>query len=254
MSLLSADGLVKDFGGLRAIDHLSVSVDAGELVGVMGPNGAGKSTFFNCISGVITPDEGTVTFDGADVTGQSPEALARSGLVRTFQHTRELETMTVRDNVRLAAPDQPGERTIPALVRGDSMQASEEAVRARADELIELFELDHLADDYSGTLSGGQRKLLELARTLMLDPDILLLDEPFAGVNPTLTREIADHIRDLNADGMTVVIIEHELETLTELVDRLVVLQQGSLLVEGEPDAVLSDDRVIEAYLGGDLE
>ena len=254
MSLLSADGLVKDFGGLRAIDHLSVSIDAGELVGVMGPNGAGKSTFFNCISGVITPDEGTVTFDGADVTGQSPEALARSGLVRTFQHTRELETMTVRDNVRLAAPDQPGERTIPALVRGDSMQASEEAVRARADELIELFELDHLADDYSGTLSGGQRKLLELARTLMLDPDILLLDEPFAGVNPTLTREIADHIRDLNADGMTVVIIEHELETLTELVDRLVVLQQGSLLVEGEPDAVLSDDRVIEAYLGGDLE
>ncbi|WP_277554113.1 ABC transporter ATP-binding protein [Halobaculum limi] len=254
MSLFSTDGLVKDFGGLRAIDDLSVSVDDGEIVGVMGPNGAGKSTFFNCVSGVITPDDGTVTFDGSDVTGKAPETLARRGLVRTFQHTRELETMTVRDNVRLAAPDQPGERTIPALVRGDSMQANEETVRARAEELIELFELDHLADDYSGTLSGGQRKLLELARTLMLEPKMLLLDEPFAGVNPTLTREIADHIRDLNADGMTVVIIEHELETLTELVDRLVVLQQGSLLVEGDPESVLSDERVIEAYLGGEIE
>ncbi|MFC7068716.1 ABC transporter ATP-binding protein [Halobaculum lipolyticum] len=254
MSLLSTDGLVKDFGGLRAIDDLSMSVDAGEIVGVMGPNGAGKSTFFNCISGVITPDDGTVTFDGSDVTGEAPETLARRGLVRTFQHTRELETMTVRDNVRLAAPDQPGERTIPALVRGDAMRSHEADVRERAEELIELFELDHLADDYSGTLSGGQRKLLELARTLMLDPEMLLLDEPFAGVNPTLTREIADHIRDLNADGMTVVIIEHELETLTELVDRLVVLQQGSLLVEGDPETVLSDERVIEAYLGGEVE
>ncbi|MFC7097691.1 ABC transporter ATP-binding protein [Halobaculum marinum] len=254
MSLLSIDGLVKDFGGLRAIDDLSVSVEEGEIVGVMGPNGAGKSTFFNCVSGVITPDDGSVTFDGTDVTGEAPETLARRGLVRTFQHTRELETMTVRDNVRLAAPDHPGERTIPALVRGESMQAHEEAVREQAEELIELFELDHLADDYSGTLSGGQRKLLELARTLMLEPDMLLLDEPFAGVNPTLTREIADHIRDLNEGGMTVVIIEHELETLTELVDRLVVLQQGSLLVEGDPDAVLSDERVIEAYLGGEVE
>jgi branched-chain amino acid transport system ATP-binding protein len=252
MSLLSAEGLVKDFGGLRAIDDLSVSVDEGELVGVMGPNGAGKSTFFNCVSGVIRPDEGTVALDGTDVTGDPPEALAHRGLVRTFQTTRELETMTVRDNVRLAAPDQPGERTLPALLRSGSMREHEERVRERAEELIETFELGHLADEYSSNLSGGQRKLLELARTLMLDPDVLMLDEPFAGVNPTLTREIADRIRGLNADGMTVVIIEHELETLTELVDRLVVLQQGRLLVEGDPEAVLADERVIEAYLGGD--
>jgi branched-chain amino acid transport system ATP-binding protein len=251
MSLLSADGIVKEFGGLRAIDGLSVSIDAGELVGVIGPNGAGKSTMFNCISGVITPDEGTVTYDGTEVTGDPPETLARRGLVRTFQATRELETMTVRDNVRLAAPDQPGERTVSALLRTDSMQATERSVRTRADELLETFELDHLADEYSGNLSGGQRKLLELARTLMLEPDVLMLDEPFAGVNPTLTDEIAEHIRELNENGMTVVIIEHELETLTELVDRLVVLQQGRVLVDGEPEDVLSDERVIEAYLGG---
>ncbi|WP_132060030.1 ABC transporter ATP-binding protein [Halorussus amylolyticus] len=250
MSLLDVNGLVKEFGGLRAIDELSVSVERGELVGVMGPNGAGKSTFFNCVSGVITPDGGRVTFDGDDVTGDPPEELARAGMVRTFQNTRELETMTVRDNVRLAGPDQPGERTLPALARTDSMQTHEREVRERADHLIEAFELDHLADEYSSNLSGGQRKLLELARVLMLDPDLLLLDEPFAGVNPTLTKEIAERIRGLNDEGMTVVVIEHELETLTELVDRLVVLQQGSLLVEGEPEAVLSDERVIDAYLG----
>ncbi|ELZ27360.1 sulfate-transporting ATPase [Halogeometricum pallidum JCM 14848] len=250
MSLLAVENLGKEFGGLRALDDLSVSVDRGELVGVMGPNGAGKSTFFNCVSGVVTPDEGRVLLDDADVTGDSPEALARAGMVRTFQHTRELETMTVRDNVRLAAPGQPGERTLPALLRTGSMRDREREVRERADELVEAFELDHLADEYSGSLSGGQRKLLELARVLMLDPDLLLLDEPFAGVNPTLTREIAERIRALNDDGMTVVVIEHELETLTELVDRLVVLQQGSLLVEGDPETVLSDERVIEAYLG----
>ncbi|WP_058365213.1 ABC transporter ATP-binding protein [Haloparvum sedimenti] len=251
MSLLSTDGLVKEFGGLRAVDDLSVSVEEGEIVGVMGPNGAGKSTFFNCVSGVIKPDAGTVTLDGADVTGDAPESLAHRGLVRTFQDTRELETMTVRDNVRLAAPDQPGERTLPALLRSGAMQDHEATVRERADELIETFELDHLADEYSSNLSGGQRKLLELARALMLDPEVLMLDEPFAGVNPTLTREIADRIRDLNEKGMTVVVIEHEIETLSELVDRLVVLQQGGLLVEGDPEDVLSDERVIEAYLGG---
>ncbi|WP_435320034.1 ABC transporter ATP-binding protein [Haloarchaeobius sp. TZWSO28] len=250
MTLLDVDGLGKQFGGLVAIDDLSLSFDAGELVGVMGPNGAGKSTFFNCVSGVVEPDDGSVVLDGEDVTGADTAVLAREGLVRTFQHTRQLDTMTVRENVRLAAPGQPGERTVSALLRTDDMQETEAAVAERADELIETFELTRLADEYASSLSGGQRKLLELARVLMLDPDLLLLDEPFAGVNPTLTNEIAAHIRDLNDDGMTVVVIEHELETLTELVDRLVVLQQGSLLVEGDPETVLNDERVIDAYLG----
>jgi len=250
VTLLDVVDLEKEFGGLIAIDDLSLSVDRGELVGVMGPNGAGKSTLFNCISGVVEPTGGTVAFDGEDVTGEQPEVLARRGLVRTFQHTRQLDTMTVRENVRLAAPDQPGERTIPALTRSQGMQQTERAVVERADELIEAFELDHLADEYASNLSGGQRKLLELARVLMLDPDLLLLDEPFAGVNPTLTNEIADRIRALNDDGMTVVVIEHELETLTALVDRLVVLTQGSVLVDGDPETVLEDERVVEAYLG----
>ena len=250
MTLLDVDGLVKEFGGLRALDGVDLSVDSGELVGVMGPNGAGKSTFFNCVSGVVEPDRGTVAFDGEDVTGDQPEVLARSGLVRTFQHTRQLDTMTVRENVRLAALDQPGERTLPALVRTDEMETVERGVAERADELIETFELDHLRDEYASSLSGGQRKLLELARVLMLDPDLLLLDEPFAGVNPTLTNEIAGRIEELNDDGMTVVVIEHELETLTALVDRLVVLEQGRVLVDGDPETVLSDERVIDAYLG----
>jgi branched-chain amino acid transport system ATP-binding protein len=250
VSLLEVDGLVKRFGGLLAIDDLSLAVDEGELVGVMGPNGAGKSTFFNCVSGVVEPTDGIVRFDGADVTGADTATLARDGLVRTFQHTRQLDTMTVRENVRLAAPGQPGEQPVSALLRTSAMQETEADVAERADELIELFELGRLADEYASSLSGGQRKLLELARVLMLEPDLLLLDEPFAGVNPTLTNEIADHIHGLNEDGMTVVVIEHELETLTELVDRLVVLQQGSLLVEGDPESVLNDERVIDAYLG----
>jgi len=250
VSLLAVDELTKEFGGLRALDEVSLSVEEGELVGVMGPNGAGKSTLFNCISGVVTPDEGTVAFADEDVTGHQPEELARDGLVRTFQHTRQLDTMTVRENVRLAALNQPGEHTLQALLRTDQMQTVERDVAERADELIETFELDHLAEEYASSLSGGQRKLLELARVLMLEPDLLLLDEPFAGVNPTLTNEIGEHIRELNESGMTVVVIEHELETLTALVDRLVVLESGSVLVEGEPEAVMEDERVIDAYLG----
>ncbi|RKS75175.1 amino acid/amide ABC transporter ATP-binding protein 1 (HAAT family) [Haloarcula quadrata] len=251
MTLLNVEELGKRFGGIQALEDVSVSIDEGELVGVIGPNGAGKSTFFNCVSGVITPDSGTVRFNSEDVTEAEPETLARDGLVRTFQHTRELQTMTVRENVRLAAPNHPGERTLPALLRTKSMTNREASVREQADDLIESFELSHLVDEYSSSLSGGQRKLLELARTLMLDPTLLMLDEPFAGVNPTLTNEIADHIKQLNDGGMTIVVIEHELETLAELVDRLIVLQQGKLLVDGEPDEVLSDERVIEAYLGG---
>jgi branched-chain amino acid transport system ATP-binding protein len=250
VTLLDVDGLVKTYGGLVAIDDLSLSVDRGELVGVMGPNGAGKSTLFNCVSGVVTPDTGAVTFDGEGITGKEPEVIARRGLVRTFQHARQLDTMTVRENVRLAAPDQPGERALAAVARTGGMRETERAVSRRADDLIDRFELGHLADEYAGNLSGGQRKLLELARVLMLDPELLLLDEPFAGVNPTLTNEIAAFVDELNDEGMTVVVIEHELETLTALVDRLVVLRQGAVLADGDPDDVLADERVVDAYLG----
>lgn len=250
MTLFEANNLTKEFGGLRALDNLDLEIDDGSLVGIIGPNGAGKTTFFNCVTGVLEPDRGTVVFDGEEITGSPPHELAHRGMVRTFQLTRELKTMTVTENVRLAAPNHPGERTVHAIRHSNAMQQREKEVAAQADELITQFELDHLADEYSSNLSGGQRKLLELARALMLEPKLLMLDEPFAGVNPTLTNKIADHITRLNDEGMTVVLIEHELETLTALVDQLIVLAQGRLLTTGDPETVLNDERVIEAYLG----
>jgi branched-chain amino acid transport system ATP-binding protein len=248
--LLDVVDLRQSFGSIRALDDASVTVERGELVGMIGPNGAGKTTLFDCVSGVRTPDAGTVRLDGADVTGAVPHDLARRGMVRTFQRTRELSTMTVGDNVLLPMPDHPGERAYHALLRTAASAEREDEARERADELLDVFDLDGMADEYAATLSGGQRKLLELARALMLDPDLLLLDEPFAGVNPSLTTDIAAHIRALNDDGTTLLIIEHELDTLTDLVDRLVVLANGSVLATGTPDEVLSDQRVVDAYLG----
>jgi branched-chain amino acid transport system ATP-binding protein len=251
MTLLAVEELRRSFGNLVAVDGVSLELESGELVGLIGPNGAGKTTVFNCISGTIGIDAGTVTFDGRDVTEAPPPELARSGLVRTFQQTRELSTMTVADNMLLPTLDHPGELAWPALRRSTDIQSREAAARERAMELLEVFDLADMTDEYASSLSGGQRKLLELARSLMLEPKLLLLDEPFAGVNPSLTAEIADHIRNLNADGLTVLIIEHELETLTELVDRLVVLANGQVLASGSPEAILEEEVVIDAYLGG---
>ena len=251
MSLLAVEELYRSFGSLVAVDGVSFEVGAGELVGLIGPNGAGKTTTFNCISGTIDSDRGTVVFDGHDITNEPPPELARKGLVRTFQQTRELSTMTVEENMLLPTPDHPGERAIHALARSESVRSRELAAHERAMELLEVFDLADMVDEYASALSGGQRKLLELARSLMLDPKLLLLDEPFAGVNPTLTASIADHIRAMNADGLTLLIIEHELETLTELVDRLIVLANGAVLASGTPEEILNDDEVIDAYLGG---
>jgi branched-chain amino acid transport system ATP-binding protein len=249
-TLLGVADLTKTFGSIHALDGATFSVERGELVGMIGPNGAGKTTLFNCVSGVLDGDGGTVEFAGEDVTDAAPYELARRGMVRTFQQTRELSTMRVGENMLLPTPDHPGERAYHAVLRTEATADREREARARADELLDLFDLDGMVDEYAGALSGGQRKLLELARALMLDPDLLLLDEPFAGVNPTLTRDIASHIRALNDDGLTLLIIEHELETLTDLVDRLVVLTNGSVLTTDTPEAILEDQRVIDAYLG----
>jgi branched-chain amino acid transport system ATP-binding protein len=251
VTLLSVDGLRRSFGSLRAVDGVSFGVEAGEIVGIIGPNGAGKTTTFNCISGVLESDAGTVTFDGEDVTNDPPHRLARNGLVRTFQQTRELTTMTVEDNVLLPALDHPGERAWHAVRQSGASREREQEAHGRAMELLETFDIGSMADEYAGNLSGGQRKLLELARALMLDPEMLLLDEPFAGVNPTLTRDIVAHIESLNDAGLTLLIIEHELETLTELVDRLVVLADGQVLATGRPQEIMEDEEVIDAYLGG---
>jgi branched-chain amino acid transport system ATP-binding protein len=250
MTLLQTDGLEKSFGAVQALDHPDISVQRGEIVGLIGPNGAGKSTFFNALTGVDPPDAGTVWFDGEDITGLSPDRVARRGLVRTFQQTREIETMTVIDNVRLGGTDRPGERTVPALINGERTREREAEVTTRATELLEFFDLDHMADSYASSLSGGQRKLLEIARALMLEPNLFVLDEPLAGVNPTLGQSITEYIGRLNDDGMTFVIIEHDIEALRGLVDRLVVMHQGRVLAEGDPVDILSNDRVVDAYLG----
>ena len=251
MTLLAVEGVRRSFGSLVAVDGVSFGIEAGEIVGMIGPNGAGKTTTFNCISSVIDSDAGTVRFDGADVTGVPPYALARRGMVRTFQQTRELETLTVEDNMLLAAPEHPGERAWHAVGRTSTSAQREAAARERAMELLEVFDIAGMVEEYAGNLSGGQRKLLELARSLMLDPKLLMLDEPFAGVNPSLTDEIVGHIEALNEEGMTLLIIEHELETLTDLVDRLIVLADGQVLATGPPAAIMENEEVIDAYLGG---
>ena len=251
MTLLAVEGVRRSFGSLVAVDGVSFGIEAGEIVGMIGPNGAGKTTTFNCISSVIDSDAGTVRFDGADVTGVPPYALARRGMVRTFQQTRELETLTVEDNMLLAAPEHPGERAWHAVGRTSTSAQREAAARERAMELLEVFDIAGMVEEYAGNLSGGQRKLLELARSLMLDPKLLLLDEPFAGVNPSLTNEIVGHIEALNDEGMTLLIIEHELETLTDLVDRLIVLADGQVLATGPPADIMENEEVVDAYLGG---
>ncbi|PSQ35398.1 ABC transporter ATP-binding protein [Halobacteriales archaeon SW_10_66_29] len=251
MTLLAVEDVRRSFGSLVAVDGVSFGIEAGEIVGMIGPNGAGKTTTFNCISSVIDSDAGTVRFDGADVTGVPPYALARRGMVRTFQQTRELETVTVADNMLLAAPEHPGERAWHAVGRTSASAQREAAARERAMELLEVFDIAGMVEEYAGNLSGGQRKLLELARSLMLDPKLLLLDEPFAGVNPSLTNEIVGHIEALNDEGMTLLIIEHELETLTDLVDRLIVLADGEVLATGPPADIMENEEVVDAYLGG---
>jgi branched-chain amino acid transport system ATP-binding protein len=252
MSLLEVDGLSKAFRGVQAVDGATFSVESGELVGLIGPNGAGKTTTFDLVSGHLSPDAGTVRLAGEDVTDAEPHALARQGLVRTFQQSRELTTMTVRENVALGDPDHPGERAPLAVFREGAVADHEADVGERVERLLDIFELTQVADDYAATLSGGQRKLLEVARALMLDPNLLLLDEPFAGVNPTLQQRIVEHVRRLHAEeGRAFLIIEHEIETLADLVERIIVLDQGSVLTTGTPEEVLNDERVIDAYLGG---
>ena len=251
--LLRVEELRKEFGALAAVDDVSVAVEEGTITGLIGPNGAGKSTLFKLISGFYEPDGGTVTLDGSEITGLSPDAIARKGLLRTFQTPRKLEGMTVRENMLIGAQHQAGESVLPLWLSPDSVLADERRTLERAGELLELFELDHLATEPAADLSGGQFKLLELARAMMAGPDIMLLDEPVAGVNPALAEDLAERIAMLNEErGMTLLIIEHDIDFIMNLADPIIVLDQGKVLVEGEPDRVRADPRVMEAYLGGE--
>ncbi|WP_225334578.1 ABC transporter ATP-binding protein [Halomicrobium urmianum] len=254
-ALLSVEDLRKEFGGVTAVDGATFDVERGSLTGLIGPNGAGKSTTFNCITGVHEPTSGTVRFAGEDVTGLSPDAVANRGLVRTFQIARELSEMTVLENVMLAPPDQVGESATRAVLPGlrDEVERTEAEVRDRAWETLDFFEIDHLAHEYAGTLSGGQRKLLEMARVLMTDPDMVLLDEPLAGVNPTLEEKLLERIHELREDGLTFLLVEHDMDVIMNNCEHIVVMHQGEVLAEGDAEAIRSNERVLEAYLGGDV-
>ena len=255
-TVLTVENLRKSFGGITAVDGVTFDVIAGTMTGLIGPNGAGKSTTFNLITGVHEPDSGRVVFDGTDITGWRPDRIARRGLVRSFQIARELGDMTVMENVMLAPAAQRGERFWQSVLPGlrGRVDEQERELRERAWETLEFFELDHLADERAGALSGGQRKLLEMARVLMIDPEMILLDEPMAGVNPTLEKRLLDRLHELQARGYTFLLVEHDMDVVMNHCDPVIVLHQGKLLAEGAPDAVRRDDRVLDAYLGGAVD
>ena len=251
-ALLDVRELDKHFGGLRACDRASFQVQAGTIAGMIGPNGAGKTTAFNCVAGFLRPDGGSVRFAGEDVTGLPPHRMFAKGLVRTFQIPQELDTMTVLENLMLAGEHQSGEAAWRNWLLPGRVRREEERLEARAHEVLEQTQLGHQAYIRAGALSGGQRKLLELARALMAEPQMILLDEPGAGVNPALIRRLAEHIRELSERlGLTFLIIEHNLDFVRQLCDPVVVMAQGRVLDVGTPDDVLSNPEVQAAYLSG---
>ena len=248
-ALLVADGVRRSFGGMNAVDVEHLEVQRHVITALIGPNGAGKTTFFNLMTGFDKPDSGTWVFDGRPLAGVAASRVAKSGMVRTFQLTKALARMTVLDNMRLGARDQPGERLLAALVK-PVWAAREREITDKAMHLLERFRLDTKKDDFAGSLSGGQRKLLEMARALMSDPRLVMLDEPMAGVNPALTQSLLGHITDLRDTGTTVLFVEHDMHMVRHISDWVVVMAQGQVVAEGPPSQVMADQAVIDAYLG----
>jgi neutral amino acid transport system ATP-binding protein len=249
--ILVVDDVVRHFGGVAAVDGATLDVEPGSITALIGPNGAGKTTLFHIVSGFYKPERGRIEFDGQPIAGWPPHAIAKRGLVRTFQLTKALTRMSVLENMMLAAPSQPGEQLWRTVVTPRAARRREEEVRQQAMELLRLVQLDGMAGDYAGTLSGGQRKLLEFARALMVEPKMIMLDEPMAGVNPSLGLELLSRMKALQEErGMTFLLIEHDMEVVMTVSERVIVMNEGRVVADGPPGTIRHDEAVIEAYLG----
>ncbi|NBY45217.1 MAG: ABC transporter ATP-binding protein [Acidimicrobiia bacterium] len=248
-SILSVDGVRRHFGGIVAVDVKHLEVQRGSITALIGPNGAGKTTLFNLLSGFDTPDVGEWRFDGHNMSRVVAHKTASMGMVRTFQLTKSLTKMSVIENMKLGAMHQVGEKWWNGLLPF-MWKSQEQKIEERADALLKRFKMDHMRNEYAGTLSGGQRKLLEMARALMTQPRLVMLDEPMAGVNPALKQSLNEHIRGLRDDGMTVLFVEHDMDMVNDVADWVVVMAEGMLIAEGTPDQIGNNPQVIEAYLG----
>lgn len=249
--MITVENLVKHFGGIHAVDNASLVIEPGSITGLIGPNGAGKTTLFNVIAGVYKPTSGRVLLDGDDITGLPPHELFNRGMLRTFQIAHEFSTLTVRENLMMVPGNQSGERLVDAWFRPLQVRDQEAAIRAKADEVIEFLQIAQVADELAGNLSGGQKKLLELGRTMMVDAKIVFLDEVGAGVNRTLLNTIGDAILRLNRErGYTFCMIEHDMDFISRLCDPVIVMAEGSVIATGSAAEVKSNEAVIEAYLG----
>jgi len=247
--IIVADNVTRTFGGLTAVDVAHVEIPRNAITALIGPNGAGKTTFFNLLTGFDKPDTGKWTFLGKSLAGIPSFKVARLGQVRTFQLTKSLNLLSVLDNMKLGAKGQKGENMFLALLPW-LWKKQEEEIEAKAIDLLSRFKLETKQEDYAASLSGGQRKLLEMARALMSDPTLVMLDEPMAGVNPALTQSLLDHILDLKTQGMTVLFVEHDMQMVRHIADWVIVMAEGKIVAEGPPDAVMSNPAVIDAYLG----
>jgi branched-chain amino acid transport system ATP-binding protein/neutral amino acid transport system ATP-binding protein len=248
--LLDVHALTRSFDGVHALRGVDLSVHASRITGLIGPNGAGKTTLFNCISGMIRADSGSIRFDGQPIGGWRPDQITGAGLVRTFQIAHGFPRLSVLENLLLYGPRQPGERLLPAILRPLAARRRNEELRLRADAIARRLNLCRVLHNRAADLSGGQKKLLEIGRALMAEPRLLLLDEPVAGVNPTLAREIAAHLRDLQAEGLTILLIEHNMDTIAALCDPVIVMAEGARLREGCFDELADDPVVRQAYMG----
>ncbi len=247
--ILVASNVTRQFGGLTAVNVEQLQIQRGAITALIGPNGAGKTTFFNLLTGFDRPNTGHVELNGESIDKVAPHKLAAKGMVRTFQLTKALSKLTVLENMKLGAPGQPGESLWRALA-SPLWRGRENEVEAQARSLLDRFNMTHMSDEFAGTLSGGQRKLVEMARALMTDPEIVMLDEPMAGVNPALTQSLLGHVKQLREEGRSVIFVEHDMDVVQDISDWVVVMSEGAIIAEGPPQSIGENQAVVDAYLG----